>query len=146
MIGYGKVIIKALVSGKRKELPSFGKFWTNFKEGVVIFIFFIPTFMVLILIGLIPIAGNAVATLFNIFLLPWLIINFLVKGTFDSLWEIKKSFNLVFDNVVEYLFAYLKTLVYALIYAILSIVLVGIPCYIFGGSYFLTDFYRNHNK
>jgi hypothetical protein len=104
----------------------------------------IPTMLVMMLIGAVPFLGQLASTLIQIFLLPWLTINFFMKGTFDSLWEVKKAFNLVFDNAKEYLFAFLKTIAYSVIYMIACIVLVGIPALAFGSQFFLADFYKRH--
>ena len=146
LAGYFKRIIKELVKGNNKQLPEFGKFWQNFKDGIIIFVFMIPTIIALFMVKMIPLIGDVLSTLIEVFLLPWLIINFFVKETFDSLWDIKNAFSLVFENAVDYIFAYLKTLIFTLIYGLLSIVLVGIPCYIFGNSFFLAEFYRNNKK
>ena len=145
LMGYVKKIVRDLVNGKMAELPKFGSSWKNFKDGMIVFIFLIPTMIALGLLNIIPFAGTAAYFLASIFLLPWLVINFMVKETFDSLWELKNAFNNVFNNAVEYIFVYLKTLVFIIIYSILSFVLVGIPCYMFGYPYFLAGFYRRYH-
>jgi hypothetical protein len=144
LLGYFKRIVRELVKGNKKQLPEFGKFWENFKQGIMIFIFMIPTFLVMAIVGMIPFIGQVLSTLINVFLLPWLMINFFVKETFDSLWEIKKAFNIVFENAIDYIFAYLKTLIFSLIYILLCFVLVGIPCYLFGSSFYLAEFYKSY--
>jgi hypothetical protein len=144
LLGYTKIITIEMVKGNRIELPKFGKSYKNFKEGAYIFFLLIPTIFALALINMIPLIGWIVAYLGYIFLLPWLAINFMVKGTFESLWEIEKAANIVLDNVKEYLLAFLKTLGYYFIYWALSFVIVGIPCNMFGKGYFLTEFYAKH--
>lgn len=146
LAGYSKIIIRELIKGQRKNLPAFGKFWSNFKQGVIIFVFLIPTMFVLNIIGVIPFFGGTLSLLISVFLFPWLIMNFFIEETFNSLWEVKKAFNIVTENIVDYLWAYLKTIIYMIVYGILSIFLIGIPCYSFGGYYFLTEFYKNHKK
>jgi len=146
LAGYVKKIVRELINGQRKNLPAFGGFWSNFKQGIIIFIFLIPTMFVLSIISAIPIIGGTLNLLVSIFLVPWLIMNFFVKETFNALWEVKKAFNIVTENIVDYLWAYLKTLIYTAIYGILSIFLIGIPCYLFGRSYFLTEFYKNYKE
>jgi hypothetical protein len=146
LIGYYKTIVNNLISNNRKELPPFGDVMTNFKEGVMIFIFFIPTFVVLGLVSIIPFVGQAINVFASIFLVPWLSINFFTKGTFDSLWELKKAFNIVTNNIKEYIYVWLKTAVFSIIYAVLSLVLVGIPCGTFGKMYFFTEFYTKYKK
>ena len=144
LIGYNKKIIRELILGQRKELPAFGSFWKNFKAGLIIFIFLIPTMIVSVIISMVPFVGSLLNLFVNIFFLPWLIMNFMVKGTFDSLWEIEKCYKTVFGHAEDFLWAYLKTLVYVFIYGFLSFFLVGLPAYLFGGNFFLTEFYRKH--
>lgn len=145
LIGYFKKIIQELVKGNTKTLPAFGGFWKNFTEGLMAFVFLIPTIVILSVLNAIPVAGNAAAFIIQLFILPWLVINFLVKGDFASLWEVKKAFFKVFNNAVDYLWALLKQIVYWVVYGVLSIVLVGIPGYAFGPYYFLADFYRRNH-
>jgi hypothetical protein len=145
LIGYMKTIVKELVTKQRKELPEFGPFWDNFTQGVKVIIFIIPTYIVLSLIGAVPIIGTALYYIVSIFIIPWLMINFFVKDSFSALWELQKAFDIVFNNAVEYIIAAIKTLIYEVVYGLLSIVLIGIPCYAFGNLYFLTDFYKKYN-
>ena len=145
IIGYVRNITVGLVKGKRKELPAFGKFWDNFLMGLKLFIYLIPTIIVLMVISAIPMVGSILQLLVAIFLLPWLMINLFVKDEFGALWELKKAFNMVFDNARDYILAYLKTLVFSLIYGIASMVLIGIPCSVFGKYYFLTEFYSKYH-
>ena len=111
----------------------------------MVFVFFIPTIIVLMILQMIPFIGQLVYIVLIVFIVPWLTVNFFVKGTFVSLWELDKAFHKVFDNAIEYLIAYLKTLVYSVIYGLLSLILVGIPCYMFGQLFFIADFYRKHH-
>ena len=145
LIGYIRNIAVDLVKGKRKELPAFGKFWDNFVMGLKLFIYLIPTIIVLMVIAAIPMIGSILQLLISIFLLPWLMINLFVKDEFGALWELKLAFNSVFDNAKEYILAYIKTLVYGLIYGIASLILIGIPCSVFGKYYFLTEFYSKYH-
>ena len=144
LFGYLKKIVRAIVKGKNKQLPEFGNFFTNLSDGFIIFIFMIPTFLVLGLLALVPLVGELLYALAVIFLVPWLTVNFFMKETFDSLWEIKKAFNIVVDNIREYLFAFLKTICYLVIYWFLSLVSIGIPCLMFGKAYYLAEFYKKY--
>ena len=143
--GYGKKIARSLVHGNTKELPEFGPFWNNFKEGLFIFVFLIPTWIVLFAFLAVPYVGRFVYHFAALFLLQWLVLNFYTYETFDSLWNVKKAFKTVTNNFVEYLFAFLKTIVFFAVYLVLCLVLVGIPCLMFGGRYFIAEFYRKHN-
>ncbi|MBN2420668.1 DUF4013 domain-containing protein [Candidatus Woesearchaeota archaeon] len=144
LAGYGKKIARSLISGNTKELPVFGGFWNNFKEGVFIFVFMVPTMIVLFALNLVPLFGQLAYFLAAFGLLPWLIMNFFMKETFESLWDIKKAYRIVSTNVVEYLFAMLKTILYTIVYGMMCIVLVGIPCLAFGQNFFLAEFYRKN--
>ena len=142
--GYGKKIVRSLIHGNTKELPEFGGFWNSFKEGLFIFVFMIPTMMALFALRMVPFAGQLAFFLAAVLLVPWLTMNFFVKETFNSLWDVKKAYRIVTENFVEYLFAYLKTIVYCIVYLVLCLVLVGIPCLAFGGRFFIAEFYRKH--
>jgi len=145
LIGYGKKIILSLVKGHRTELPPFGSFSKNLSEGFMIFIYMIPTMIVLMIIQMIPLVGYILGLLVNWFILPWLTINLMVKGEFSALWELEQAFNVVVNNAKAYVIAFVKTLVYSVVYFVLSFVLVGIPCNAFGGMYFLTEFYSDYS-
>ncbi len=142
--GYSKKIVKSLVSGNTEQLPAFGSFWQNFKEGIFILVFMIPTIVALMVMNMVPLIGELVTVLSVIFLLPWLMINFFMKETFESLWDINRAYKVVTVHVVEYLFALLKSIVFGAVYFVLCFVLVGIPCLAFGKNFFLADFYRRH--
>lgn len=144
LFGYGKKIVRSIVAGNTRELPAFGRFWKNFREGVFIIVFMIPTIAALMILNMVPLIGNLAACLFGIFLMPWLTMNFLVKETFESLWEIEKAYKKVVANIVEYIFTLLKALVFSIVYFVLCFVIVGIPCLTFGKNFFLAEFYRKH--
>jgi hypothetical protein len=144
IIGYTRKIILGLSKGNTKELPIFGNFWDNLKEGFMIFIYFIPTIIALMLIAEIPIIGEIIYWILTITMLPILMINLYVKNEFKAIWELEKVFKMVFKNFADYLMALLKTIGYGIIYIIGMIVLVGIPCYIFGMMYYLVDFYKRN--
>ena len=93
--GYIKKIVKELATGQRNELPAFGSFWNNFVQGVKVFVFLIPIYIVIMLISMIPFGiGTILYYLITIFIMPWLIMNFFVNETFNSIWELKKAFNI----------------------------------------------------
>ena len=146
LLGYFKRIVRELILKQNKELPAFGNFWFNFKEGIIIFVFFIPTWIVLMLISLVPFFGGILNLLINIFILPWLVMNFFIKEEFSALWDLRKAFDIVFGNAKEYIIAYVKTIIYTVIYGLLSLVLIGIPPSLFGGYYFLAEFYKKFKK
>jgi hypothetical protein len=145
LLGYIQIIVKSLAKGDTKGLPAFGSFGDNLVAGIKIIIFMIPTFAVLIALMFIPTIGEILYYALTLLVLPWLMINFLVKDEFGALWDIGKCFDAVFKNFGDYLLALIKTIVFAIIYFIASFVLVGIPCYMFGGNFYFVEFYRNNN-
>ncbi len=145
LAGYSKKVVRDLVKGNTTELPKFGRFWFNFKEGFFVLLFLIPSMAAVMLLNIVPLVGFALSFLSCLFLLPWLVANFLVKETFDSLWEFKKAFRIVSNNFVEYIFMMLNTFVNQIVYLLLSFIIIGIPGLLFAKNFFLAEFYRNHN-
>lgn len=145
LMGYIKAIVQELVKGNVSGLPAFGSFWDNLKEGFMVFIYMIPTMVILYVLMLIPIVGGLVGVFVELFILPWLIINFYVKSDFNALWELNKCFDKVFKNIETYLIALAKTMIYMVIYGLLSIILIGIPGYAFGSLYFMAEFYNKYH-
>ena len=142
IMGYLKKIVIELSKGKKEGLPKFGKFVDNLGVGFMLFVYMIPTFIVLFIIQSTPFIGPILYLLIVLLALPWLVINLFVKGEFKALWELKEVYEVVTKRFTEYLIALLKTIVFGIIYGLASIVLIGIPCYMFGGYYYLIDFYR----
>ncbi len=142
--GYGKKIVRSIVHGDVKELPEFGRFWDNFKQGVFILVFMLPTFIALMALNWLPVIGQLLYAVAVLFFVPWLTINFFMRETFDSLWELKKAYAVVINNFAGYLFALLKTLLFTIVYGILCFVIIGIPPLIFGHQFFIAEFYRHH--
>jgi hypothetical protein len=101
----------------------------------------IPTVAVLMVLQRLGFIGFIVSFFLSIFILPWLVMNFYMKETFSSLWSVGEAFKKVFNNFGDYVFVLLKSIVYSVFYLILSIVLVGIPCSLFGKNFFFADFY-----
>jgi len=146
LIGYCQKIIQSLAKANFKGLPKFGSFWDNLGTGIVLLLKYIPTAAVIWIIGMIPVIGWIAAVAINIFILPWLFVNFMVKDKFSALWEIQKATNAVVKNIKAYVIAFVKTLVFTIIYGIASIILIGIPCLSFGSMTYLVDFYNHHKK
>lgn len=145
--GYGVKIIKALVAGKNKELPTFGKFWDNFMIGLIILIKLIPLMIVVSLLQHVPLIGKILHFAAIIFFVPYLYINLVVTGKFEESFNIKKAWDIIFvKNFADYLIVIFKTLGFIIAYGILSIVLVGIPCLMFGEYYYLCNFYAKNKK
>lgn len=142
--GYVITIVRNIANNNKNGLPEFGGIWNNFMTGLVFFFKAIPLMVVILLINIVPIIGWLVGLLVRIFLYPYLIINLFVKEDFAASFDLKKVWWSVINNMEEYLIAVLKTLGFAVIYGLLSIVLIGIPCYLFGVVYYIAEFYGNH--
>ncbi|MBU0614770.1 MAG: DUF4013 domain-containing protein [Nanoarchaeota archaeon] len=144
LFGYTIRIVKNFVKGDFSQLPLF-QFGSDFKLGFFMFLKAIPFGLaygvvmkalyyneVLYMIG---------ALFIGIFILPMLMINFYVKETIASFFEVSKI-NSVFENLGDYVIALLKSLALGLIFLVMMIILVGIPANVFTKQIFLADFYR----
>ncbi|MFH1637121.1 MAG: DUF4013 domain-containing protein [Candidatus Woesearchaeota archaeon] len=145
LMGYGKKIIQELVKGNTNSLPVFGGFWENLEKGFWVFVLLIPLYVVVTVLGWIPLLGRLIVPVIAIFFIPYLVINFMVKGQFAATLEIKKAASEVFKNLGEYVVAFLKTIAFGIVYGLLCFVLIGIPCLSFGQYFYLADFYRKHS-
>ena len=65
--------------------------------------------------------GGILNLIIKLFLMPWLIINFLVEYKFEAMWEIKKAINIISRNFKEYSIALIKQIGYAIIFFIYDI-------------------------
>ena len=144
--GYMKKIINSIVGGNTRELPAFGKFWDNFGTGFMLFLKILPLMIVVMLVSIIPIIGTLLEVLISLFLLPWLTVNLMQKYTVASTFEFQKAFEVVFGNFGEYIMVLIRSLFYGIIYALLILVLIGIPCSLFGKHIYIADFYAAYGK
>jgi hypothetical protein len=147
LMGYIVRIVQNLNRGNTKEIPKMDDFWDKFVLGFMTFVKMIP-FMVLLgivawILKLVPIAGNIVYGFIALFIVPYLALNLMVTEKFAAIWEFEKAIKTVFGNFRKYLVALVMTLFYCAIYILLSIVLVGIPCLMFGQNFYMVDFYRH---
>jgi len=144
LFGYSVKIVREFVDGKFRQLPVF-RFKENLKLGFPMFFKFLPLLLAVvgvnIILMMIPILGILGALAFDIFVVPMLAINFFVKGTVESSFDIKKV-HAVFNNIEDYLVVILKSIGLGLIFFIMIFILVGIPASVFGKNIFLADFYR----
>ena len=84
LIGYVANIIGVLTKGDMKGLPEFGSSWDNFVKGLKLFIFLVPLYIAIMLVGLIPSVGSLLNTLLNFFLLPYMIVHVVVTDSFKA--------------------------------------------------------------
>lgn len=150
ILAYMQKIINEIVKGKTKEVPKFGNFWQNTKAGFYLFIRALPIILsVLILFFLLlfmHIFGWLMILLLGFFILPLIFINYMVKETIGSSYDIENSANAVSDNFLGYIKVMLKTFLYVLVCSLLSVVIIGIPLLVFGKFIYIADFYRNYEK
>ena len=145
LIGYCQSILRAIIAGNKTELPKFIGFGDNLKRGFLLFLKAIPLVIAYSIVSFIPLIGPLAGWFIEIFFIPYLMINLFVTDKFKESFNLRKTWDAVFNNIGEYLIAYIKTIGFALIYGLLSIVLVGIPCLAFGQGFFLAEFYANHS-
>lgn len=144
LFGYAIKIARTIVKGEKGGLPEFGNVGSNFVLGLIYLIYLIPLFIVLLLINWIPVVGGIIAFFVWIVFVPYLVLNLFVKEKVEASFDVVKTWKVVMGNFEEYIIALLKTLGFALIYLILCLVLVGIPCLMFGKGYYMAEFYSNH--
>ncbi len=147
--GYSIRIVKEFSKGQFKKLPFFN-FKSDLKFGFMMFIKSLPFIFsyiaIMATLSIIDIWLRAgIDTLFQIFVLPMLTINFFNKETVASLFEFK-ILKAVFNNFGDYLITILKSIVLGLIFFAMWIVLVGFPAGTFTKNIFLADFYRRRIK
>jgi len=145
LIGYSQNIIRAIVAGNKKDLPEFISFGENLRKGFLLFVKMLPLVLAYFFITTIPVIGGIAGFVAVVFFMPYLIINLFITDDFGESFNIKKVWDNVFNNLEEYLIAYLKMIGFTLVYGILLIILIGIPCLQFGCWFFLAEFYTNHN-
>ena len=103
LAGFQVKIIKALVRGKNKEVPEFGKFWDSFMKGLIIFVKILPLVIVVSLLQHIPVIGDFLQLLVNIIFVPYLFVNLVIRGKFEESFNIKKAWNIVVvKNFADY--------------------------------------------
>ncbi len=153
--GYTVRIIQEFSAGKFEELPRF-KFVDNMKLGFWMLIKAIPfalaymaALFVLGALVRVSLSYNffmGIIELFlGIFVVPILSINFFNKETVESYFEFKILLN-VFNNIEDYIIAFLKDVALAIIFVFMSIILIGIPAGSFTRNIFIADFYRRKVK
>jgi|GEM_PF-348610 hypothetical protein len=161
--GYGVRIVREFARGQFRELPEM-RFGDDMKLGFFMFLKAIPfvifcmLFFVIVfaffdkILGMnVRLAAGSmdiiypiiVCNFFEIFFLPILVINFMIKGTVGSFFEFR-IVGAVFRNFWDYLLTLLKSIVLGVVFLFMWIVLVGIPAGTFTKSIFLADFYRRN--
>jgi hypothetical protein len=139
-------IVKEIVGGKKKALPKL-TFTADLKEGFFMFFKMLPLMVVMCVIWygaafILPGGiGVVLASIIFALIFPYLTVNFFVKKTVASSFDIKRAFTVVTKNFMEYLLALIYTIFYSAIYLIACIILIGIPCLAFGRMYYLAEFY-----
>jgi hypothetical protein len=144
--GYTKKIIQEIVKGNVDGLPAFGKFWKNFTEGILLFLYMIPLVLLMVIINLVPIIGIPLSYFAGLLVVPYMFVNLIVKETFISTFDFESWWNAVVGNFGEYLLVVVYSIAYAILYGLLSLVLVGLPGSILGRYIFYADFYRRYAK
>ncbi|MBU4502008.1 MAG: DUF4013 domain-containing protein [Nanoarchaeota archaeon] len=145
LLGYCQSIVRAIVAGNKTGLPEFVGFGDNLKRGFILFVKILPLMIAYNLVYSIPGIGFLTGFIAEVFFIPYLVINLFVTDKFEESFNLKKTWNAVFNNLGDYFTAYLKTIGFVILYGLLSIILIGFPGFLFGQLFFLVEFYRNHS-
>jgi hypothetical protein len=165
--GYTIDILRNVIDGVPKPLPSWSDFGEKFVKGFLIiaagFVYSLPALFVICILSLIAIPAGIEGTdyseyfislfagagivfgcilvlyflLFS-FYFPAVYINFARNGTFGSCFEIRKIINIVSENSSKYLTAWLVSLVGAIVVGIIVSLLSVILSVIFCIGWILT--------
>ena len=142
--GYGVRIVKEFSQGKFKQLPLFS-FVSDMKLGAFMFVKALPFMIAYVIVSSIldhvPVLGSAASLVLELFVVPILSINFMIKQSIESYFEfdILKS---VTENLGEYFMTLLKSIGLFLVFAVMILVIVGLPAMAFTTNIFFADFYR----
>jgi hypothetical protein len=146
IVGYVKKILLSVYKGHVKELPEWGNFWENLKQGTFLFVKMIPLIVLTLILNFIPGIGRILGFLMGLFVIPFMLMHLIVTDKFSSTFDFKKWWKVVAGNFSEYLVTVVYGFVSNLVYMFLSFVLIGIPGAVFGGNIFYADFYRRFVK
>lgn len=144
LFGYLTRLINEFVEGRYEGLIKLNII-EDLKLGFVIFLKALPFFIVLITI---PNAvsqvnetiGLLVSLLLSLFVRPILEINFYRKQTIKSFFEFG-ILHVVKDDFGDYTITILKQIALGIVFLILSLVLIGIPAFLFTQVIFIANFY-----
>lgn len=144
--GYCLKIIQNIVRGNKQELPEFGSFFDNMKAGFFFIIFSLIIALAVMIINIIPIIGTILAIIIA-FISPILIIQYTNNQSFSEGFDFKRALNLIFNNFIDFIVAYLRSIIVFVILVMFSIPLVTliitIPAMSFVKYYFFAEFYSN---
>ena len=146
LAGYGIRIVKSIIKGNHRELPEFGDFWSNCKSGFIFVLRLVPIYIVIYLLNFVPFVGWIIVLLADLFLIPYLFINMIMKEKVSASFEIHEAWDALMADLGGYIKALVCTILYYIIYGIACIVLVGIPCLSFGAPIYMAVWYANHNN
>jgi hypothetical protein len=142
LLGYLVKITKEFAKGKFKKAPKL-EFGKDLKTGFFVFIKAIPLIIVCWILSAISVYSVILLILYYliaIFVLPILFINLFVKETVASSFELSLV-KVVFDNLGDYIIAFLKSILLSLIFLVMCIILIGFPAGAYTKNIFFGDFY-----
>ena len=144
LFGYLTRLINEFVKGRYEGLIKLNII-EDLKLGFVIFLKALPFFIVLITIQnavsqVNETLGLLVSLLLSLFVSPILEINFYRKQTIKSFFEFG-ILHVVKDDFGDYTITILKQIALGIVFLILSLVLIGIPAFLFTQVIFISNFY-----
>ncbi|HII71638.1 TPA: DUF4013 domain-containing protein [Candidatus Woesearchaeota archaeon] len=146
LAGYGIRIAQAIIRGNKSELPPFGGFWDNCRTGFMLIIRLVPVYIIVALLGMIPFVGQLLNILISLFIMPYLVLNTMMKQNISASFAFSDALNAVTKDIGGYIMVVLKTIVYYLVYGLACLILIGIPCLAFGGIIFYAEWFSSNSK
>jgi len=156
VLGYILKIINA-VRKNLKELPPFGSFTENLKDGFKAFIWEIgigiPLIVLLAVAGYIPVLSDLLVPILLILAgmtVPIMFIQFAEKRDFKDGFDVKRAFQFVRNNFISELILIIKLIIFAIILLIASLpivtMIITLPVATYGSYYMWASFYREVGK
>ncbi|MDQ1276418.1 MAG: hypothetical protein QG610_1996 [Euryarchaeota archaeon] len=144
LFGYIARLINEFVEGRYEGLIKLDII-EDLKLGFVIFLKALPFFIILLIVQYAisqvnETLGLLVSLLLSLFVRPILEINFYRKQTIKSFFEFG-TLHVVKDDFGDYIITILKQIALGIVFLILSLVLIGIPAFLFTQVIFIANFY-----
>lgn len=145
--GYLLDIMKAIASGRDKEMPAFGSYWQKYVPGFFYLLFSLILGVVMGIVMRIPVLG-IILYIYVVLITPMLVMNYAVKRRFGAFFDIGLATKLVFGHFWAYVLMILKTIVVLLFWLVCSIPVITaiwtIPAMQVSSQFLIAQFYRRY--
>ncbi len=156
--GYILKLYKEVIKGKSKELPAFGEYWKNFKNGFYFCVFLLTLGIAVFILNIIL---TVLTPLIRIVLSP--IINFVISGlstilimqyveyfNFEKSWNLKRGWKIFSKTWTAYFIIVLKVFAVEIAFLIISLIpplfVITIPAANYSVAYLTANYYREAKK